>query len=373
MSIQWQDDFQSYGPVNTNQTGVNILQGTPYSYLAGGGTNRLVQADPVVSGGFCLQCTGNNSNSTDGDNNIALPVPATGTGLAFRYYTPSIPSGGERPSLVMWRDLSNTRLLHLVLEANGALSLYPTTENSNTNPPGIQYFASTIVPVITSGAWWHIEAFINFALQTYNVYVEGVSVLSGTLPASTWPSTQLTANIGWSPRQPLSSNTGSGQMMKDLIVYDNNGSVNNAAGSIGPVTVYRLPLNTDISNGWTITGGSTVNGTIGVATPNDSNFISAGYSPFPAPAICGITSLPNNIVGVRAVMSLQRVSKSDGGDASYQMDFISGSNTHTGVTHNPPAGSFTYQYDVVELDPATGSLWSPIAVNNSNIGINRTV
>jgi len=66
------------------------------------------------------------------------------------------------------------------------------------------------------------------------------------------------------------------------------------------------------------------------------------------------------------------VAKSDGGDAEYQVDIVSGSSTHTGTAHTLST-SFNYQYDVVELDPATGDLWSPIAVNNLNIEINRTV
>src|ERR1700747_822066 len=97
-----------------------------------------------------------------------------------------------------------------------------------------------------------------------------------------------------------------------------------------------------------------------------------GKGPSRLPPLLPLTLFPTLAWGVRALQNPQRIKKSDGGDASYQIDIVSGSSTHTGTTHNPTT-SYAYAWDVVELDPATGALWSPIAVNNLEVKIDRTV
>jgi len=336
------------------------LSGTPYTTLSNyTGYPGGVIADPVVSGAYCLQVGQNLSNYDNSDNQVALPTPANAIGVANRWYI----SGGAQRSITQWENSSGAIEYRLVSEINGALSIYGQGALGGT------LLATTTVPVITFNTWWHIEAMVDNNLGAITVFVEGTQVLSYSFTAS--PST-LIYNLGFSPRYGEGSPGGT-VLLKDYVIYDKTGSQNNVAGAIGPCTVYRLALDSDVSNGWTVTGGTTVNGTIGGEPPNDSSeYISAGASPIPAPAICGITSLPNTVVGVRGIMTLQRTKKSDGGLASYQVDIKSGSATHTGTTHNPST-SFGYSFDVVELDPNTSSLWSPTAVNNLNIELNRTV
>ena len=359
MSIMWMDNFVSYGtgPSDIGSGGAartRMGQGTPYVNL-----NSWTVADPVTTGGYCITANGVNNNGNNLDNNLALPVPGAAIGVACRFYLPYL---GQSNDIIQWQDVSNNTLYAMNILSNGAIAI------RNANGGNGAQVVSTIVPVVTAGAWWHIEAMVDLALGYVSVYVEGVRVIYQSIPTSA----TLIAILGWSTRWNLQAPI-TYQDMKDLIIYDKNGTVNNAAGSIGPVTVYRLPLLTDVSNGWTITGGTTVHATIGGEPPVDATeYSSAGYGPFPAAAVCGATALPANIVGVRGIMTLQRVDKSDGGDAQYQMQAISGTSTHTGVSHLPGT-SLAYQYDVVELDPATGVVWSPIGVNNVHIGINRTV
>lgn len=347
MSIQWMDNFQSYGSVGV------MVEGTPYQYI-----NGSIVTDPSGTTQV-LQVGQSNGNANAGDNGVALPNPATAVGMAFRFYAPQMPTfSGNRMDIMQWRDISNNHLYVLTLETNGSLTIY---DGSSATILG------TIVPVITTGSWWHIEAMVDYATGNIKVFVEGSQVLNATISVAA----TLIYNVGWSPRQSLNVFVAE-PYMKDFIVYDKSGTINNTAGSIGPVTVYRLNLVSDVSNGWTITGGTTVSGTINATPPVDTQYISAGYGPFPAAAVTKISSLPSNIVAVRGVMTLQRVKKSDGGVASYQADLISGSSTHTGTTQNPGT-SFGYQYGVVELDPATGAAWTPIAVNNVEVKLDRTV
>ena len=354
MSIQWADNFGSYGTGSGSAT--LMLNGLPYTRLDSGG----VVADPVVSGGVCWNLSSGDGLQYQGS---IVPVPVNAFGVAFRWYS----SGGGQRMPITWTDGSNHGLYSIVVEINGAISIYQNGYNFGQNL-GTQV-ATTTIPVITYNSWWHIEAMLDYALGNITVYVEGVQVLTYSFTAA--PST-LIYNMVYSVTTYGNAYSGS-VCIKDFVMYDKSGTVNNTVGSIGPCTVYRLALDSDVSNGWSITGGTTVNGTIGGEPPADStSYITAGVSPIPAPAVCGISHLPSNIVGVRGIVSLQRVAKSDGGDAEYQVDIVSGSSTHTGTAHTLST-SFNYQYDVVELDPATGDLWSPIAVNNLNIEINRTV
>ena len=359
MSIQWADNFGSYGIGSGSAT--LMLNGLPYTHLDVGPWNSGgVVADPLVSGGVCWNLSSGNGS---GYQSSIVPVPVNAFGVALRWCS----SGGGQRMPISWKDSYNQGLYGIIVEINGAISIYQHSYNFGQRL-GTQV-ATTIIPVITYDSWWHIEAMLDYALGNITVYVEGVQVLSYSFTAA--PST-LIYNMTYSLTTYANSYAGTAYI-KDFVMYDKSGTVNNTVGSIGPCTVYRLALNSDVSNGWSITGGTTVNETIGGEPPADStNYITAGVSPFPAPAVCGISHLPSNIVGVRGIVSLQRVAKSDGGDAAYQVDIVSGSSTHTGTAHTLST-SFSYQYDVVELDPSTGEPFTPIAVNNLNIEINRTV
>lgn len=358
MAIQWMDNFGWCGTGSTSLT--YLLSGTPYTLLSGAtGFPNGVIADPVISGAYCLQVGQNLGNYYNADNQVALPTPANAIGVALRWYM----SGGSGRSIIQWQDVGGNILFGLQNEINGALSIY------GPGAFGGSQLATTTVPVLTFNTWWHIEAMVDYALGKITVFVEGTQVLVYSFTEVPSP---IIYNIGFSPRTGLGSPGGT-ILMKDYVIYDKSGTQNNTVGSIGPCTVYRLALNSDVSNGWTITGAASVNAAIGGEPPADStSYIAAGYGPFPAPAVCGIASLPTTVVAVRGVMSLQRTKKSDGGVASFQVNLKSGSSTHTGTTHNP-ATSYNYSWDVVELDPATGALWTPIAVDNMNVQLNRTI
>ena len=360
MTIQWMDNFGWCGTGSTSLT--YLLSGTPYTLVSGttGFPNGVI-ADPVIAGAYCLQVGQVLTNYDNSDNQIAIPTPANAIGIACRWYM----SGGSQRSIAQWEDSGGAILYRLVNEINGALSIYGAGALGAGSTP----IATTTVPVLTFNTWWHVEAMVDYALGKITVFVEGTQVLVYSFTAA--PGT-LIYNLGFSPRYGEGSPGGT-ILMKDYVIYDKSGTQNNTVGSIGPCTVYRLALTSDVSNGWTITGAATVNAAIGGEPPADStSYIAAGYGPFPAPAVCGIASLPTTVVAVRGVMSLQRTKKSDGGVASFQVNLKSGSSTHTGTTHNP-ATSYNYSWDVVELDPATGALWTPIAVNNMNVQLNRTV
>lgn len=103
---------------------------------------------------------------------------------------------------------------------------------------------------------------------------------------------------------------------------------------------------------------------------NDFSYMDAG-STLPAAAVVSLEDLPPWVTAIRAVMPLIRLQKSDGGTATVQDAMISGASSALGSDRTITT-AFTYYWDVIEHDPATGALWTPAAFNAANAQVNRT-
>ena len=123
---------------------------------------------------------------------------------------------------------------------------------------------------------------------------------------------------------------------------------------------------------WGLSSGSTAFNLINEATPNDSSFISAGTGPIPAAQRVTLSALPLSVTVVRGLMTYARARKTDGGDANLQVGLVSGASTDAGDI-KPLTTSYSYYNDIVEVDPATGVSWLPLAVNAAILRFNRTL
>jgi len=348
MSIQFMDNFQFYGTSTSN-----MLDGLPWSAVIG---SLTTDPDPNASGNVLrLSSSANNSNTTD--TRLSLPSVTDKVGCGMRFYMGSLPSSsGVRPVVLGYRDLSNSKIYDWIIETNGSLSLY---EGSGT------LIATTTNPVMAPRSWFHYEFYVDLGAGTYEARIEGVTVLSG----SGLTSLQNVYLVGMSPRQNLNSNTSSQDYIKDFILWDASGSNNNTF--LGPVAVFLLKVNSDVSSGWTRSTGITDYQLLDETAPDDADYISANSTP-PAASIMTLEDLGSEIVGVRGLQMMARAKKSDGGDATLQLSMLSGAAEDLGATHAVTTG-YKYWWDISELDPDTGSLWDPLAVNDAMIKINRTV
>lgn len=348
MSIQFMDNFQFYGTSTSK-----MLDGLPWSAVVG---SLTTDPDPNASGNVLrLSSAVNNSNTAD--TRLSLPTVTNKVGCGMRFYMGVLPSSsGVRPVILGYRNLSNNKIYDWIIETNGSLSLY---DGSGT------LIATTTNPVMAPRSWFHYEFYVDLNVGTYEARIEGVTVLSG----SGLTLLQNVYLVGMSPRQNLGSNTGAQNYMKDFILWDSAGSNNNTF--LGPVAVFLLKVNGDVSSGWTRSAGSTDYELLDETTPNDTDYITADDTP-PAASIMTLEDLGPEIVGVRGLQMMARAKKSDGGDATLQLSMLSDGSEDLGATHAVTT-AFKYWWDVSELDPSTGSLWDPIAVNEATIKINRTV
>ena len=350
MSIQFMDNFQCYGSSTTN-----MLDGLPWSVITG---SLATDPDPTASGRV-LRLSSSNSNSNITDTRLSLPSHTDVVGVGFRYFMNNLPVGsGYRSSILAYRDFYNEKIYDWLIETNGALSLYDTKS-------GATLIATTGNPVIMPKSWFHFEFRVDLATGTYEARIEGVTVLSGT------GLTHLedVYSLGFTSRQNLFTNDSAQNYMKDFLVWDGSGSNNNSFA--GPVGIFLLRVDGDVSSGWSRSSGSTDFGLLNETTPDDASYIYAGDAP-PSASIMTLENLPADIVAVRALQTVARSKKSDGGEARLQISLLSNGDEDLGADHSITT-AFKYWWDISELDPDTGTLWNPIAVNSATIKVNRTI
>ena len=103
---------------------------------------------------------------------------------------------------------------------------------------------------------------------------------------------------------------------------------------------------------------------------NDFSYMDADAT-LPAASICTVADLPSWVVDIAAVMPLIRQQKSDGGTATVQDAMVSGASTASGSDRTITT-AFTYYWDVIEYDPATGVHWTPAGFDAAYAKVNRT-
>lgn len=352
MSIQWMENFLAYG------TGASTMyEGTGWNQ--DGGVAPVADPDPLApAGSLCLPMISYSSGANSAGR-LSLPSPQNTIGVAFRMWCANFLGGGQ-VQIISFRSVGNGNIYEFRVGANG--SLYLVDGASDT------VIADTVAPILSLNNWIHLEMRINCATGAIAVWKEGVAV-----PALTFTDPSPVAGpigiIAFARTTPGAGYGGVGYV-KDLVFYDGLGSVNNV--QIGPCTVYSLVPNSDVSSGWSRTSGTTDYALVDERPPNDTGYISAGNTPLPAASIMGLSNLPLDVVSVRGVMTLQRLQKSDAGDAFVQVSLISGVDQDPGADR-AIGTSWAYYADISEVDPASLGPWTPATVNAANIKINRTL
>jgi len=353
MSIQWMDNFGSYGTGGQGSSAIARLKdGTVYT-----------STSIATSLGINPDGLGGDTVLNVGITTLSLPSLAKIAGVAARYWLPAMPVSDDwRPSLCEFRRPDGTRMYRLMVEPNGALSVYYGTTQ---NQPVSSALATTGIPAIFTNSWVHFEFKVNTTTGDFEVRREGSVLLSGT--HGTPPNIDI--GIVYFKQDGATDSLGTPYRIKDFILWDTTGSNNN--DFVGPCAVFRLPVDSDVSSGWTRSSGSTDWELLDEVPPNDSDYISAEDDPLPAPSIMGFANLPDYIVGVRALQTMVRAWKTDGGDANLQVSLISEGDEDAGANRNVSTTP-TYWWDISELSPDTAAPWNPIEVNNATIKIDRT-
>lgn len=357
MAIQWADNFSRYGTGSASRTA--MLDGLPYASIGdnpSGNGRCITDPDPLVpSGSRCFRL-GTLSNDWSDDFRVALPSPSSGVhGVAFRVWMNNLPVSTEgRQNIVAFMTVAGVVLAKVRVEQNGSLTVQET---------GGATIGDTIVPVLAPNTWFHLEVKYDSGTGAGSIYVNGVSRLTFT-----GGDTGIVAITNMSSRSGDSSSTTTN--IKDAVYWDGTGTENNDV--LGTVIVGRLKPTSDVTlGGWLPSTGSTGFDLLAKDAPNDTTYLSADDTP-PAQMEYHFEDLPPDVTSVKAVLTVGRMRKIDGGDANVQMSLISNGDTDLGADR-PVTSAFSYWFDVSELSPDTAAPWNPIELNNTTAAIDRTL
>lgn len=298
-----------------------------------------------------------------------LPATSLNCGVSHRIWLATLPPDNQFvPTITSYRDGANAILFELSIDSTGRIVA--------KNVSGTVIGTSTL-PAVTATGWYHIESkiVINAATGSIEVRVEGQTVLNLTNINTGSTAVSQIACTGYS----LGGDTKNTQhWMKDLVVWNNLGSLNNTF--LGPVLVTNLVPTGDAALNWTPSTGTNGWSILDNIPPDDTKYLSAPYNaggpPFyPSPYKGILSDLPIEAVTVKGLVSFVRAAKADGGDGSIQVGIISDPSgapaTALGVDR-PITVAQTYWRDIFEVDPKTGVPWLPAAVNAAQIQLNRT-
>jgi len=369
MSIQHMDfpsgsnglwGYGSYSELNDADDGI-------YAYVlkkassSGRGCAMIEDVDPNVTGAM-LEVTANVTNNYSDLIRYVLSSTQNVVGISARVYLPSLPTGGSAsyPPIYNFKDISNNRMICWQPLSTGAIQVrydINDTEESYTTPG----------PVLVAGTWNHIEMKVDISTGSIEMRIEGVTQVSvtgadiGALPV---------AQVAFGCENGIGNNQApQSYYIKDLVIWDANGSVNN--DFLGAVQVYDLAPTSDASFNWSASTGSTGYNLIDEAPPSDADYIYADDTP-PAASTFNLSDLPEDVSSIRGIKTFARARKTDGGDGWMQVSMVSNGIEGNG-TDRPVTTAYTYWMDIFELDPDTSANWTRSGVNAALLQIDRTI
>lgn len=365
MAIQWADDFTRYGTGSSSR--LRMLEGLPYASIEEGPAGKgtvTADPDPNIVGGRAMKIEGGAAGLITGMFRLALPTPvaAETIGICWRGWLEELPlNSPSRPTLFSLLDNGPTHIIRVIVNANGSISVFGLVGGVQTEVFG------TLTPIVTPSAWNHYELVHDNATGSGTLYINGVS-------RATWTGVDTGRTItliNASANQSLPSNA-SDYWIKDLVVWDGTGSENNSV--MGTVIVRRIVPDGDVSLGdWTPSTGTTGFNLLNGTAPDDTTFLSAADTPMPSDVMqFTMTNLPPDITSVRGLVPVIRVRKIDGGDATIQAGVSPNGTDWDDGADRPTTTAFTYYFDVSELNPDTGTAWTPATVDSSETRIDRT-
>ena len=342
MAIEFMDNFSQYG------TDESFMGDGIYAQYSG-----ALSTDPDgVSAGYTFKI---DSTSTRALRRV-LSSAQTTVGVAFRLWMSALPgASNQQPDVLAFSDTANSVQVYLLVETTGILAVYR----------GSTVLGRSSVPVITAGAWNHIEmkVFFSQTVGTVEVRVNGTAKIELTAQ-----DTCNTANVECSQIRFNSSGVMSTYYIKDLLIWNDSGSLNN--DFMGDCQIVSLIPDGDDTLNWTPSTGSTGYDLINETTPDDTDYIAADSTP-PAESIFTLSDLDPEVVTVKGLMTFVRALKTDGGTANLQVSLVSGVDEDAG-SDRPITVTATTWSDISETDPATAASWTPLSVNAAKLKIDRT-
>ena len=336
--------------------------------IGSAGFKLNIEDDPDV------EVTGNVLRFTNSFASAAIATRAINQetiGFNGRFWLTLMPTfTAENPAYQVWPivdNAGNTRYMRLTVTEAGQLRLLMSQASLDLySAPGI----------ITCRGWHYIETklfyggFGNGGNGNIEVRLNGDVIFDEnfTLLVEDPPVTPNYFNFffqGVSIRHD-SYNFGSTDFyVKDMVIWDGQGSVNN--DFLGEVWTTRHIPTSDVSLNWTPSTGTTGFDLIDESPPDLADYIQADATP-PAAAVMGVSNLPAYIDTVNGLIVCSYIDVSGVGAQTYRNQVESNAVVGDGAT---AAAALEFRRDIFENDPDTAAPWLPAAVDAARIRFDR--
>lgn len=360
MSVQWADDFSRYGLGLASREA--MLNGLVYSSI---GTDSaaagFVTVSPDPSESVPAFRLGPEGNTPARDFRVSLPTVVTGkVGCTFRAWLANLPIDElQLVRLCGYQRLDGEYIVYMQIQQNGAITIWGRVGSSMVK------VYDSLNPLVQPNAFNHYEMVHDADLGTGEVYINGILRIEyeDVDPAQTVAFVNITNRS--------SAGIGLATWIKDFVIWDDSGTQNNDV--MGTVIVRRLEPLADVTlGGWDPSTGTTGVPLLAKTGVNDATYLSADDTP-PAAMKFTLEDLPADVTSVRALITVARARKVDGGDANLQIALSPNDINWDNGADRPITTAFSYYFDVSELDPLTSAPWTPLSVNDAIIRADRTV
>ena len=366
MAIEWADNFQNYGTGNRDSAARGRLSNGIYA-LVGNNVDLPIDPDPNFSTPV-LRIFGIKQYIRKVYSSFGVTK-----GVGVRLWIDDFPDSLRYRPAIRFSDALGSTKVTVAVNPTGQLAVYATTTNLENINPLPAPAGITPGPVLVTNAWQHVEVKCKAGNGDgeVEVRVEGVPVLVLTGQTILMDNNEVAMvdivnnQYSWAGTNTSVSST----YVKDLVTWGTSGTEN--VDFLGSVGVFTLWPDSDVDLNWTPSIGSEGWSILDNNPPVDTQYISADDTP-PAAYVATMTNLPEDVTSVKALMTVVRARKTDGGDGNLQVSLVSNGDEAAGEDR-PLTTAFTYWFDVSEIDPDTGVAWSPTAVDNVELKIDRTI
>jgi len=276
----------------------------------------------------------------------------------FRFYATGLPATSNE--IFAFTDAGTVQVV-LRLLGTGAVAVYRGSTLLGTS-------ASSLIAINT---WYFIEfgAKIDPSTGTYDVRINGVSVLSGTGANTRNTANSTSDGFCWGRNfsTDLSSLSANVQFrFDDIYAVDDQGSVNN--NFLGDCRTEMLVPNANSgAQGFTPSVGSNYQCVDEIPLSATADYNAASAAAEDRFTTAGMTTTPTSVMGVSLV---QFSLKTDAGANTSRNRLTSGGTTGNGTTTAVPTSIGAIR-DVFELNPNGSIAWTPTAVNAALPGYER--
>lgn len=350
MAIKFMDSFEQYGGDESAMQEGTYLQATFNSPGQLSNTRaRTGTWSAFLQNGSTLR--------------VVLDNRPTIAGAAMSLWFDALPGVSDRAAPIGFLDRDGNVNVFIGVDTTGALNAWR----------GDNVLLDTSAPVITSGAWQHLEARckVDNAAGEVEIRVNGVTVLalSGVDTFSSFASQAEVAQIR------VLSGIGVTQTpfyVDDFYIWDDQGSINNDFIGDRRVLTHYANQDTIIAD---FQKSSGVNGyaLINESPPDDdASYIFAEFDEVGAQSAFEFEELGAEVSAVTAVQVNVRSYKTDAGAANIQASVITDYNEELGAD-NALTSVYTDRRDIFETNPDTGAPWTRDEINAALIAVRRTL